>query len=325
MEGNEYMKALIIGGAGFVGNYLARFLKDNLEWDVTITKLSKGKIEEETHEVKCCDLDVLDAERVKKVLTEISPDYIFHLAALSSVRASWDYPGLTVDVNIKGVINVLEGIRCLPYSPKILLVGSGEEYGYVRPEEVPICEDNTLRPGNIYAASKAAQNMIGKIYADAYAMNIIMVRAFNHFGPGQSPIFVVSDFCKQVAQIEKGMQEPTLYVGNLDAKRDFTDVRDVVKAYAKLINDGVSGQVYNVGSGKAISIEALLNIILSLSTKEIKVVIDQEKIRPVDVPIIQADVTKIYKDTGWYAENDVVATIEDTLNYWRKKIIRVEL
>ena len=200
------------------------------------------------------------------------------------------------------------------------MIGSGEEYGHVMEGEVPISEDNHIRPGNIYAATKACQNMIGSIYAKAYDMELIQVRAFNHIGPRQASLFVVSDFCKQVAEIEKGLREPVMRVGNLKAKRDFTDVRDVVKAYYLLATKGKAGETYNVGSGHAVPISDILDDIISRSSKEISVEVDANKIRPVDVPIIEADISKINSQTGWKPEISIGQTIEDTLEYWRERV-----
>lgn len=310
------MKALIIGGAGFVGYYLTDHLLHDCGWSVSVTKLENESIEEK--QVNVYNLDILDKQAIVTLLKEIRPDYIFHLAAQSSVALSWKNPALTIDVNIKGSTNVLDAVRELDYKPRILLIGSGEEYGYIEPDEVPIKESNHLRPGNIYAATKACQNMIGKIYADAYQMDIIMVRAFNHIGPRQSPMFVVADFCKQVAEIEKGLREPVIRVGNLSAKRDFTDVRDVVRAYALLIQKGVGGETYNVGSGKAISISELLNMILAFSTMKITIEKDENKFRPIDVPVIEADINTFMNTIiNWNQKYSLNATLQDTLRYWR--------
>lgn len=309
------MKALIIGGAGFVGYYLTDHLLKDCGWSVSITKLEHETIEHT--DISTYNLNILDKQAISSLLEEIRPDYIFHLAAQSSVSLSWQNPQLTVDVNIKGSVNLLDAVRELDYKPRILLIGSGEEYGHILPSETPIQEDNNVRPGNIYAATKACQNMIGKIYADAYNMDIVMVRAFNHIGPRQAPIFVVSDFCKQVAEIEKGLREPIIYVGNLSAKRDFTDVRDVVRAYSLLIEKGVAGETYNVGSGKAISINDILEIILSLSSKKIDVKVDEKKLRPVDVRIIEADNSRLVELTEWNPNYIINETIKDTLDYWR--------
>lgn len=312
------MKALIIGGGGFVGPYLVEHLAKDLGCEVTVTKTEREVLSFSDATIE--NLDILDVEQIVSLLQKIRPDYIFHLAAQSSVSVSWKNPGLTIDVNIKGSVNVLDAVRKLDYKPRVLLIGSGEEYGHIREGECPIVEDNALRPGNIYAATKSCQNMIGRIYSEAYGMDVMMVRAFNHIGPNQTPLFVVADFCKQVAEIEKGLREPIMYVGNLSAKRDFTDVRDVVKAYGLLVQKGQKGETYNVGRGNAISIRELLDKILALSTKSIEVKVDTEKLRPVDVPIIEPDVTKINGATGWVPEISLDTTLKETLEYWRKQV-----
>ena len=311
-------RAIIIGAAGFVGGYLAEHLQSEYGMEVAVTKLPH-----ETLDIKEADvynLDILNKGQIVNLLFRVRPDYIFHLAAQSSVGLSWKNPGLTIDINIKGSINIMDAVRELYYKPRILLVGSGEEYGHIRNRETPISEDNRIRPGNIYAATKACQNMLGNIYAKAYDMKLMMVRAFNHIGPTQAPIFVVADFCKQVAEIEKGFRSPVMYVGNLSAKRDFTDVRDVVRAYALLLQKGDPGETYNVGSGHAVSIQEILNMIISLSAKKIRVEIDENKLRPLDIPIIEADIKKLKMATGWEREIPLERTIKETLEYWRKVI-----
>ena len=310
------MRSLIIGGAGFVGAYLIRHLRDDLGQEVFVTKMPNEQITESG--IAVFDLNILEKDSIVKVFEEIKPDYIFHLAAQSSVSVSWKNPGLTVDVNVKGAVNVLEAMREAAPKARILLIGSGEEYGHVKADEIPIVEDNTPRPGNIYAATKVCQNLLGKIYADAYHLDIMMVRAFNHIGPNQSPIFVVADFCKQVAEIEAGQKEAVMMVGNLSAKRDFTDVRDVVRAYALLMKHGKSGETYNIGSGKAIAIDDILKMILKNSTKAIEVKVDKERLRPVDVPIIEADTTSVRECTDWKPEIELEQTIRETLDYWRE-------
>lgn len=309
------MKALVVGGGGFVGPYLVRHLKDEIGYEVTVTKTEKETLAMDGAVVK--NLDILDKNQISELLNEEKPDYLFHLAAQSSVAYSWKNPTLTVDVNIKGCVNLLEAVKDADEKPRVLLIGSGEEYGHIKKDECPIIEDNVLRPGNIYAATKSCQNMLGKIYSDAYGLDIMMVRAFNHIGPNQTPVFVVADFCKQVADIEKGKQEPVIYVGNLSAKRDFTDVRDVVKAYALLVKGGKRGETYNVGRGHAVAIEDILKEIVSMSDKDIEVKVDEKKLRPVDVPIIEPDIEKIKKEVGWEPVIELRQTLEETLEYWR--------
>lgn len=311
-------KALIIGAGGFVGSYLIECLHDEFNMEVYATKLAGMEF---SHPLaKVYDLDILVKEDVVELLYEIRPDYIFHLAAQSSVAVAWKNPSLTIDVNIKGSVNVMEAVRELFYKPRVLVIGSGEEYGHIKEGDTPIHEETILRPGNIYAATKACQNMIGSIYAKAYDMEMILVRAFNHVGPGQAPLFVVSDFCKQAAEIEAGLKEPVIRVGNLSAMRDFTDVRDVVRAYALLVQNGKAGETYNVGSGKARAIQDILDMIVGMSKADIKVEVDPNKLRPVDVPIIEADISRITTITGWYPKIEISQTIRETLEYWRNQI-----
>ncbi len=312
-------RGLVIGAAGFVGNYLINEMHRS-GMECFATKLSHEVFENPYASVY--DLNILEKEAVANLLMEIRPDYIFHLAAQSSVGVAWKNPCLTIDVNIKGSVNVMDAIRELYYKPRVLLIGSGEEYGHIKEGETPISEDTLLRPGNIYAATKACQNMIGSIYSKAYDMDLILVRAFNHIGPGQLPLFVVSDFCKQVAEIEKGLREPVIRVGNLEAKRDFTDVRDVVRAYVQLVQKGMPGETYNVGRGKAIKIRDILDEIINQSKAKIAVEVDPAKLRPVDVPIIEADTIKIKKITGWRPEISIEQTISETLDYWRKRVLK---
>lgn len=310
------MKALIIGGAGFVGGYLIRELAGS-GYEVHATCLPAEKIESSD----CCVhvLDILDTEASAALLREAEPDVVFHLAAQSSVALSWKRPQLTADINVKGTINVLEAARaCGKKDMKLLLIGSGEEYGFIREGACPINEEEPLRPGNIYAATKACQGMLGEIYFRAYGMNIIMVRAFNHSGPGQLPMFVISDFCCQISEIERGERSAEMSVGNLSAMRDFTDVRDVVRAYRLLGEKGVGGRTYNVGRGKAVPVQTILDTALSMAECKIEVRQDPGRMRASDIPIIEPDVSLINADTGWSAEISMEQTIHDTLEYWRK-------
>lgn len=309
------MKSLIIGGAGFVGEYLIRELLREGGQKVVVTKMPRETIA--VSGIRVRDLDILDEGAIDSILREEHPDYIFHMAAQSSVAVSWDKPQLTIDVNVKGAVNLLEALRRLEYKPRVLLIGSGEEYGHVSSESMPIHETCAANPGNIYAATKSCQNMLGRIYADAYGLQVMMVRAFNHVGPNQAPLFVVADFCKQAAEIEAGKREAVIRVGNLAAKRDFTDVRDVVRAYCLLIEKGVAGETYNIGSGRAVAIEDILNMILEYARADIRVETDPTKFRPVDVPVIEADVRKIQQLTGWKPEITLEQTVRDTLDYWR--------
>ncbi len=297
-------KILITGGMGFVGQHLA----EKLSGEVYITGLENEKAP--------YILDICDSKAVENFVEMLKPDIIYHLAGQSSVALSWKNPQLTVDVNIKGCINLLEAVR--KYSPDstVLLVGSSEEYGFIG--DKPVNEKDISNPQNIYAVSKYSQEMLGQIYHKAYGLKTIMTRSFNHIGIGQSDTFVVADFCNQVAGIEKGLQNPVIKTGNIDVMRDFTDVDDIVNAYILLADKGKYGEVYNVGSGKALSLRFILDTIINLSTAEISVEKDPERFRPSDVMKIQADISKIQADTGWKPLIPIEKSIENILNYWRK-------
>jgi GDP-4-dehydro-6-deoxy-D-mannose reductase len=307
------MKALIIGGGGFVGGYLADELNNN-GYDVYITCLEKVD-----SDYVQFNLDIRKKDDISAILSEVNPDVIFHLAAQSSVALSWKNPQLTAEINIIGAINLFEAVREYGGNPRVIVIGSGEEYGCISANSCPIKETEPLHPMNIYAATKVCQEQTAEIYARAYGLDIVMVRAFNHSGPKQESIFVMSDFCRQIADIENGRKSPVMTVGNLAAMRDFTDVRDIVRGYRLLAKKGKSGEIYNIGSGKAVSIQYILDTALKLSTVEIAVERDEKRMRASDIPIIEADTTKIHGDTGWKAEIALEQTIEDTLNYWRKR------
>ncbi len=300
-------KILITGGMGFVGKYLTESLKEN---EVHITRL-----ENESDYTNSHVLDICSADEVNKLIDEIKPDIIYHLAGQSSVAVSWKNPQLTVDVNIKGAVNLLEAVRNYSPDSKVILIGSSEEYGVMNCESVS--ENCTSSPNNIYAVTKYSQEMFGQIYFKAYGLKTIMTRSFNHMGAGQSDIFVISDFCHQAVKIEKGIQSPVIKTGDISVMRDFTDVKDIVKAYIKLAEYGKFGEVYNVGSGKATKISDILDIIIKTVGINITIEKDVERFRPSDVPKIQADISKIQADTGWRPEISLENTIKDIIDYWR--------
>ncbi len=314
------MRALIIGGSGFVGAYLIRHLKE-LGQEVAVTKMPGERLERSDSDgIQVLDLDILDEQAVWQALASVQPDTVYHLAAQSSVAVSWERPKLTADVNIRGCINVLEAVRAQKKQIRVLLIGSGEEYGKILPQELPVCEDHPVRPDSIYAVTKVCQNMIGAVYARAYGMQVVMVRAFNHIGPGQSPVFVVSDFCRQTAQIEAGSKEAVIRAGNLEARRDFTDVRDVVRAYALLAERGKAGETYNVGSGHAVRIGDILKMIVQQAKLPVRVESDPKKFRPLDVPVVEADIGRLQKDTGWEPAISLQQTLRETLDAWRRAV-----
>ena len=306
------MRALITGVDGFVGYYLTKHLLEQGDEVFGTTILTGYK--NETIEVH--QMNLLDEGNLAQVIEQIKPDVIYHLAGQSAVGLSWDKPVLTMNINVNGTLNLLEAVRKYVPTAKVLIVGSSDQYGPIKAEECPINEERVLKPVSPYGISKLAQEQMASLYAKSYGMNIIMVRAFNHIGPRQGKNFVVADFASKIVEIERGA-EPILKVGNLEAYRDFTDVRDIVRGYYLLIQFGKIGEVYNIGSGRPIKIREILDVLIEFSTADIKVELDKEKLRPSDVPIVQCDNTKIKADTGWSTVNDIYLTLKDTLDYWR--------
>jgi len=313
------MKVLIIGAAGFSGGHLIDLLSQQTDIEIFASKLKTEKLDRSGSNITVLDLDILHKDEVSDLISQIRPDYIIQLAAISSVSYSWKEPALTFDINVIGTINILEAVRKSEINPRILLIGSAEEYGNVKPESLPIKEDCSIDPRSPYAVSKVSQEMTARMYASVYNMEIVMVRAFNHIGPGQTPVFAIPGFAEQIAKIEKGMQEPVIKVGNLSVKRDFTDVRDIVRGYWDLVRYGEAGEVYNIGSGKSYSLQTILDTLISMSNKKIITEIDPGKFRPADIPELRADISKIYKKINWKPEIDINTTLSDILEYWRKK------
>jgi len=264
--------------------------------------------------------DLRDPENVQALVGEVQPDYIFHLAAQSFVPTSFADPWDTLENNIRAELNLLEAVRRSGRTVGFLVIGSNEEYGAPEPEELPQTEENPLRPNNPYAVSKVAQDFLGLQYHLAYGLPVVRVRPFNHTGPGQSPRFVVPAFASQIARIEAGLQEPVMKVGNLDAARDFTDVRDIVRAYYLAATRGEPGEVYNLASGRPQSVRGLLEILLSYARVEIKVERDPDRYRPVDVPVVCGSAEKFHRLTGWAPQIPFEQTLRDVLEYWREQV-----
>jgi len=317
------LRVLITGITGFVGSHLADYCLGRGDVEVFGTVRWRSRMEnvkDIANDIEMLDCDLRDAAAVRHCLSEVKPDYIFHLAAQSFVPTSWKAPSETIITNIVGQLNIFEAMRDLDLPARIQIAGSSEEYGMVHEDEVPIKETNPLRPLSPYGVSKVGQDLLGYQYHMSYGLKIIRTRAFNHTGPRRGDVFVTSNFCKQVAKIEKGKQEPVLEVGNLEARRDFTDVRDMVYGYWLALEKGEPGDVYNLGSGKDITIQRLLDMLLELTSVEIEVRQDPERMRPSDVMVLLADITKFSDLTGWKPEIPFEKTLEDTLEYWRERV-----
>lgn len=317
------MRVLITGITGFVGSHLAEYClaRGDVELFGTLRWRSRmDNVHDVAESVEMIDCDLRDYIATRRTIADVRPDFIFHLAAQSFVPTSWKAPVETVVTNMVGEINIFESLRELGLWSRVQIAGSSEEYGLVHEDEVPIKETNPLRPLSPYGVSKVGQDLLGYQYHMSYGLNIIRTRAFNHTGPRRGDVFVSSNFAKQIAMIEKGAKEPVIEVGNLDARRDFTDVRDMVKAYWLAVEKGVPGEVYNLGSGKDVTIRKMLDMLLEHSNVKIDVRQDPARMRPSDVEILLADTTKFHELTGWVPEIPLEKTLGDLLDYWRERV-----
>ncbi len=317
-------KVFITGITGFAGSFLAEYLLSLGNFAIRGTYLTDESlkliagIKDRIEPVK---LNLLDDRKVNVLINKYKPDIVFHLAALTSPADSFQNPAATITNNVTAQINLLEAIRKNKLlDTKILVVSSADVYGIVDKKDLPIDEETSFRPTNTYSVSKIAQDFLGFQYFLSYGLKIVRVRPFNHIGPRQSPKFVVASFAKQIAEIEAGKIEPTIFVGNLSAKRDFTDVRDMVKAYLLAVEKGEIGDVYNIGSGSSYRISEILDKLLSLSKKQIRIQIDKSRFRPSDEQELICNRKKFTDKTGWEPEISLETTLKDTLDYWRKII-----
>lgn len=296
------MKALVTGAHGFVGPYLTAHLEASGDEVVGVDT----------------DVDISDAVAVRTRFGDELPDVVYHLAAASHVGESWNAPAQVVRINTEGTLNVLlaaveSGVE------RVVLIGSAEQYGHVTPDRLPMREDMPLLPVSPYGASKAAAEMLASYIYRGRGLGVVCVRAFNHLGPGQSDRLVASTLAKQVAENERDGGERVL-AGDLSPKRDFTDVRDVVRAYRLLAAKGRPGEAYNVCSGRAVAIREVADILIAKSGRPMEVVLDEERLRPVDVPVLLGDNTKLRTDTGWEPEIPLEQTLADVLEWWRAKV-----
>ncbi|MCL2221085.1 MAG: GDP-mannose 4,6-dehydratase [Oscillospiraceae bacterium] len=308
------MKALITGSNGFVGRHLEPELQAN-GYTVYGLDIVGGD------NTDCIDL--LNQQSLKEYVLDRKPDVIFHLAAQANVGLSWKIPQKTYEVNVIGTINLLEAVKELKSPCRIVLVGSADQYGVTGIIKEPISENAALNAQNPYAASKKAQEELSRVYAKTFDMDIVLTRSFNHSGPGQGLGYLTTDLCHGIVQVEQGKSE-YLKVGNLEVVRDFSDVRDIVRAYRLLAGKGDSGQVYNVGSGTGRKAQDILNMLISMSKSEIPVRQDESRMRPSDTPTLICDNTRLMEHTGWRAEIPIETTLQDVLEFYRVEGVRLK-
>jgi GDP-4-dehydro-6-deoxy-D-mannose reductase len=316
------MRALITGVTGFVGGHLV----DHLAAEAADLELWGLVWDEEPGQVppsvRQLSGDLSLPSSLSHTLAAARPDIVFHLAGATSVASSWQQPDRSFQVNAVGTLNLLEALRSSGLQPTVVVASSAEVYGAVPPAGQPIRESAPLEPISPYAASKAAQDLIAAQYHRGFGLPTIRLRLFPHTGPRRPPQFALSSFARQIALIERGLEPPVLAVGNLEAIRDFTDVRDVARAYRLAAEKGRAGTAYNIGSGHGVSIRGALGILLGLSRAEIEVTVDPARLRAADVETLVADASSFRADTGWRAEIPLERTLGDLLDWWREQLPR---
>lgn len=314
------MRVLITGIGGFVGGHLLnQILQNTPDAEIHGTILIDSPIPNSTNCIYH-PIDLKEEAATETLISRVRPDCIYHLAAQASVKRSFEDPWQTLENNIRSQLNIINACLAVKIQPRILIVSSGEIYGAVSPEALPIHEDTPLSPSSPYSVSKVAQDMLGLQYYLSHRLPIMRARPFNHLGPGQSEGFVAPDFAMQIARIEAGQQEPVLRVGDLSAQRDFTDVRDIVRAYHLIVEKGNPGDVYNIASGRAYSIQSLLESLLRHSTTHIEIQVDQRRMRPSYIPILVGDSSRLHRATGWETIIPFEQTLLDVLNDCRQRI-----
>jgi len=313
------LKVFISGATGFVGSHLVDCL-DSPEYEIFGTSFPEKPKKSDAREHKTFYLDIRSDEDVLQALKKIQPDWIFHLAAVSNVGQSWEKRKETMEINLMGTFHLLEATRQIAPKARVLFVSSADVYGILNPTEGVFHEEVSLCPANPYAFTKICGEMLSQFYVQNEKLKVIIARSFPHTGPGQSPDFVCSDWAYQIARIEKGLEEPVIKTGNRTLRRDFTDVRDVVRAYILLMKKGRIGETYNVSSGKAVQLKEILDILLSFSKEKIEVEVDRQKVRRIDISLLVGDNQKIRKQTSWEPKIPLDQSLHDLLDYWRDQI-----
>jgi GDP-4-dehydro-6-deoxy-D-mannose reductase len=315
-------RVLVTGVTGFAGSHLVDYMLTRDDCEIFGIQRWRSRTDDIVHfmdKIKLLECDLRDVTSTHDTIESVRPDWIFHLAAQSFVPTSWIAPTESLTTNVLAQLNIFEAVRRLGLKCRIQLACSSEEYGMVYENELPIRETNPLRPLSPYAVSKVAQDMLGYQYWMSWKVDSVRTRGFNHDGPRRVPVFVAQDFAKQIADIEKGKKPPVIHVGNLDAVRDFTDVRDMVRAYWLALEKCESGEAYNICSGKGWKIKDLLDHLLGLTRVKIDVRQDPARLRPSDVPVLVGDPTKFVDATGWRPEIPFERTLRDMLDYWRAR------
>jgi GDP-4-dehydro-6-deoxy-D-mannose reductase len=315
------MRVLVTGIAGFAGSHLAAYLLHETDAEVHgVIHRHDRRLQHLRGQLHLHRGDLRNALWVSELVQSVQPDVVLHLAAWSDVGGSWQQPWTTYELNIQCQLHLLEALRRWQPDCRTLVVTSNEIYGLVRTDELPIGEETPFRPNSPYGVSKVTQDMMALQYWNSHRLPTVRARSFNHIGPGQADDFVASAFARQIAEIETGHHPPVVAVGNLEAERDFTDVRDVVRAYWLAVTVGEPGEAYNIGSGQSRPVRWLLDALLSLTPVAVERTVDPQRLRPSDVPISRCDNRKFAAATGWHPQIDLRESLHDLLNEWREQI-----
>lgn len=318
------MRVLITGVTGLVGSHLAAYLLDEHP-DVEVTGLKRWRADDRTIAhlrpgLKLIEGDLIDPASVRAAVQQANPDRVFHLGGQSYPSESWAAPVATLETNVIGAVHVLEAVRELGRPVQVQLAGSAAAYGFIRPDEVPISEDQPLRPLSPYGVSKAALEMTGYQYAKSYDMPIFLTRSGIHIGPGQDARTSAQTFAYQIAEAELGLRDPVIDVGNLDAERDYLDAADAVRALWALLDRGRPAEPYNVSSGRPVRVGDMLDAYRRLAKVDVEVRVDPARLRPVDEPILVSDNSKLRRDTGWEPAVPLEETLQRILDHWRGRL-----
>lgn len=316
------MRVLITGAGGFAGSHLVDYLRAQTDPALEVWGCDRGGTRQAVYlsPEHALTADLRDPAAARAVIAAVRPERIFHLAGQAFVGDSWTDPWATLETNLRAQVNLCEAVLAEGLQPRILVLGSMEEYGRVAPADLPVRETQPLRPDSPYGVSKVGQDLLGLQYFLSRGLPIVRVRPFNHIGPRQNPKFVAPAFASQIAAIEAGRQAPVLKVGNLSARRDFTDVRDMVRAYALALEAGVPGEVYNLGRGESYKIQDLLDRLLAGARCPVSVEPDASRLRPSDVPDMVCDAGRFRAQTGWAPRVSLEQSLRDLLDYERGKL-----
>lgn len=318
MGGFKEMKALITGITGLVGSHLAEYLSSKQDVEIFGFKRWRSRQVDLPEGLIYAVGDINDPGWVYDAVGDIEPDWVVHLAAQSYPRVSFGSPYVTLETNIGGTLNILEALRRINYGGGLLIASSSAVYGYAH--VVPTSEDESLKPLSPYAVSKVAQEMLAMQYFESYGIRCYIARLFSQAGPGQGEESAIQTFARQALLIKKGKQSALIHVGNLDAKRDYTDVRDTAKALWLMMEKCSAGQTYNIGSGKTVRIGNILDMVLDKTGVKAEIHVQKARLRPTDEPIVQADISKFYTTTAWEPSYTLDDTIDSILNYWEKHL-----